>query len=105
VKAQSKQAIDVSQFLKLRPSGLVLVHANGVNLAKICEANRIPYRVVKGLYVQVDARLISSSRNCAAVKEAHLGALKKAVGKRGVSAASTRGASHRRPTPHTKRGR
>jgi len=95
VKVHGKQAIDVAQFLKLRAGGTVLVHAKGVNLVKICETNRIPYHVVKGLYVQVGVRLISSSRNCVAVKRAQLARLKKAIGKRSASAASRRGASHR----------
>jgi hypothetical protein len=95
VKVHGKQALRASQFLRLRAGGMVLVHAKGVNLAKICDANGIPYRVVKGLYVQVGATLVSSSRNCVAVKRAQLARLKKALGKRSVSAASTRGASHR----------
>jgi hypothetical protein len=66
-----------------------------VNLSKICEADGIPYRVVKGLYVQVGASLVSSSRNCVAVKRTQLALLKKALSNRSVSPASTRGASHR----------
>jgi len=95
VKVHGKQAIDVAQFLKLRASGMVLVHAKGVNLARVCEANRIPYRIVNGLYVEVDSELIRSSRNCVAVKRTQLVRLKKALGNRSVSPASTRGASHR----------
>jgi hypothetical protein len=95
VKAQGKQALRASQFLRLRAGGMVLVHAKGVNLAKTCETNGIAYRVVKGLYIQAGASLISSSRNCVAVKRAQLARLKKALGKRSVSAASARGASHR----------
>jgi predicted ATP-grasp superfamily ATP-dependent carboligase len=93
VKADNKQAIDAAQFLRLQGRGMVLVHAKGVNLAKICEANRIPYRVVKGLYVQMGAKLVSSSRNCVAVKRAQLPRLKNAIAKRSVSVASKRGAS------------
>lgn len=84
---------------------MVLVHAKGVNLAKICEADGIPYHRVKGLYVQVGTSLVSSSRNCVAVKRAQLARLKKAVGKRSMSAASVRGASARQAMPHAKRGR
>jgi hypothetical protein len=91
VKVYGKQVLSVSQFLKLRERGTVLVHAKGVNLAKTCETNCIPYHVVKGLYIQVGARLISSSRNCVAVKRAQLAGLKKALRKRSVSATSTRG--------------
>jgi hypothetical protein len=94
VKVDGKQVIDAVQFLKLRPKETVLVHAKGVSLSKACEDNRIPYRIVKGLYVQGDSAWISSSRNCVAVKRAHLGRLKKAIGRRSVSAASTREASH-----------
>jgi len=94
LKVHGKQAIDVTQFLRLRAGDMVLVHAKGVSLPKACEDNRVPYRIVKGLYLQVDSSLISSSRNCVAVKRAHLGRLKKAVGERIVSATSTRGASH-----------
>lgn len=94
MKVQGKRVIDAVQFLKLRPGGLVLVHANGVNLFKICEADGIPYRVVKGLYVQVGASLVSSSRNCVAVKRTQLARLKKALGNRSVSLASTHGTSH-----------
>ena len=61
VKVQGKLAIDVAQFLKLRPGGLVLVHANGEDLANVCRTTGIPYRIVKGLYVQDGARVISSS--------------------------------------------
>jgi len=95
VKVRGKQVIDAVRFLRLRHREMVLVHANGVNLPKACEDNRVPYRIVKGLYLQVDSALISSSRNCVAVKRAHLGRLKKAVGERIVSATSTRGASRR----------
>jgi siroheme synthase len=95
VKVQSKQTLRASQFLRLRAGDMVLVHAKGVKLAKVCEADGIPYRVVKGLYVEVGASLVSSSRNCVAVKRAQLARLKKVLGKRSVSAASTRGASHR----------
>ncbi len=90
MKVHGKQAIDVAQFLRLRAGDMVLVHAKGVKLAKICDANGIPYRVVKGLYIQVGARLISSSRNCIAVKRAQLARLKKAIGKRRVRAAVNR---------------
>lgn len=79
----------------MRAGGMVLVHAEGVNLSNICEANCIPYRVVKGLYVQVGAKLVSSSRNSVAVKRAQLVRLKKALGKRSASATTKRGASHR----------
>jgi len=95
VKAHGKQVLSVSQFLKVRERGTVLVHAKGVNLAKTCEMNRIPYHVVKGLYIQVGGRLISSSRNCVAVKRAQLPRLKNAIAKRIVPAAVKRGASHR----------
>jgi len=95
VRIQHEQVIDALQFLKLRDEGMVLVHAKGVSLPKACKANHIPHRIVKGLYLQVDSALISSSRNCVAVKRAHLGRLKKAVGEWSVSATSTRGASHR----------
>ncbi|MGD0060812.1 MAG: hypothetical protein ABSD58_15450 [Verrucomicrobiia bacterium] len=95
MKAHGKQAIDVAQFLKLRAGGTVLVHAKGVNLAKICKTNGIPYHVVKGLYVEVDSELIRSSRNSVAVTRAQLARLRKALGKRRVRAASPRGASHR----------
>jgi len=105
VKVQGKQAIDVTQFLRLRAGEMVLVHAKGVNLSKICDANGIAYRVVKGLYVQVGAKLVSSSRNCVAVKTAQLGALKKAIGKRSLSTGSTGKTSHRRPRVDTIRGR
>jgi hypothetical protein len=94
VKLQGKHTIDITQFLKLRPGGLVLIHAKGVNLAKICKTNGIPYHVVKGLYVQAGANLVSSSRKCVAVRRAQLARLTKAIGKRIVSATSTRGASH-----------
>ena len=59
---------------------MVLVHAKGVNLAKICEANGIPYHVVKGLYVQVgaDAGFILS-KLCRRKKGA-TGAAQKSVG-------------------------
>jgi hypothetical protein len=79
VKVDGKQIIDPTRFFKLRDGGMVLVHAKGVSLPKACKDNRIPYRIVKGLYLQVDSALISSSRNCVAVKRAHLGRLKKAV--------------------------
>jgi hypothetical protein len=105
VKVEGKRVIGAVQFLKLRPREMVLVHAKGVSLPKACEDNRIPYRIVKGLYLQVDSSLISSSRNCVAVKRAHLGRLKKAVGERSVSATSTRGTSHRRPMAGTMSGR
>jgi hypothetical protein len=95
VKVHGKQAIRASQFLRLRAGGMVLVHAKGVNLAKICEADGIPYHRVKGLYVQVGASLVSSSRNCVAVRRAQLARLRKAIGKWRVPAASTRSASHR----------
>ena len=95
VKVDGKQVIGAIQFLKLRDKGMVLVHAKGVSLSKACEDNRIPYRIVKGLYVEVDSELIRSSRNCVAVKRAQLARLKNALGKRSVSAKSTRGASHR----------
>ena len=58
---------------------MVLVHAKGVNLAKICDANGIPYRVVKGLYVQVGAKLVSSSRNCCRRKVGATGAPQESV--------------------------
>lgn len=90
VKVQGKQALDASQFLRLRAHGMVLVHAKGVNLARICEADSIPYRIVKGLYVQVGASLISSSRNCVAVQRAQLAPLKKALGKWSTSRLSGR---------------
>jgi len=105
VKVDGKQVIDAIQFLKLRDKGIVLVHAKGVSLSKACEDNRIPYRIVKGLYVEVDSGLISSSRNCVAVRREQLGRLKNAVGKRSVSTTLTRGASHRRPMATTMRGR
>ena len=95
VKVYGKQVLSVSQFLKLRERGTVLVHAKGVNLAKTCETNCIPYHVVKGLYVQVGASLVSSSRNCVAVKRTQLARLRKAIGKWRVPAASTRAASNR----------
>jgi len=92
-QSHGKQALRASQFLRMRAGGRVLVHTEGVNLSKICEANRIPYRVVKGLYVQVGAKLVSSSRNCVAVKRAQLARLKKAIGKRSFAATSTRGST------------
>jgi hypothetical protein len=95
VKVHGNQALRASEFLRLRAGGMVLVHAKGMNLSKTCEANGVPYHVVKGLYVQVGAGLVSSSRNCVAIKRAQLARLKNALGKRRVSAASTRGASHR----------
>jgi hypothetical protein len=104
VKVEAKQVIDAVQFLRLRPREMVLVHAKGVSLPKACEDNRIPYRIVKGLYLKVDSALISSSRNCVAVKRAHLGRLKKAVGEGSVSATSTRGTSDRQPIAGTMSG-
>ena len=105
MKAHGKQTLSASQFLKLRARGMVLVHAKGVNLAKICRTSGIPYHVVKGLYVQVGESLLPSSRNCVAVERAQLAGLKKALGKRSVSAVSKRGASVRHAMPHAKRGR
>ena len=95
MKVNDKQALRASQFLKLHAGDMVLVHAKGVNLSKICDANGIPYRVVKGLYLEVDSELIRSSRNCVAVKRTQLARLKQELGNRSVSAASRRGVSHR----------
>lgn len=82
VKSQDKQPLRASQFLKLPPGEMVLVYVRGVDVAKVCKTNGIPFRRVKGLYAFVDSTCISSSRNSVAVRTAHLDDLRKRLASR-----------------------
>src|SRR5882724_3183831 len=84
VELHGKAALRAAQFLKLPPGEIILVYVRGVDAAKVCKSNGIPYRRVKGLFALVNSAFISSSRNAVAVRKAHLPRLKNGIKKRSV---------------------